>query len=146
MTVVLLLIGIIAAYVIGRSIGTEQIELAGLTDKIRNQLRYAQATAMKRSDTVWGFTCDTNQYWFFRTNTGNPELLPGEQNTQITLADLRIDSMTGFTLFFDRYGRPYTAYTDETANTPLGNILSITLQAGAQNRTIRVIPETGLVQ
>jgi len=45
MTVVLVLIGIIAAYVIGRSIGTEQIELAGLTDKIRNQIRYAQATA-----------------------------------------------------------------------------------------------------
>ena len=72
MTVVLVLIGIIAAYVIGRSIGTEQIELAGLTDKIRNQIRYAQATAMKRSDAVWGFTCDTNQYWSFRANTGNP--------------------------------------------------------------------------
>ena len=69
-TAVLVLMAIISAYVIGRSINTEQIDLAGQTDKIRNQIRYAQATAMKRSDAVWGITNDTNQYWMFRTNIG----------------------------------------------------------------------------
>jgi prepilin-type N-terminal cleavage/methylation domain-containing protein len=146
-TAVLVLMAIISAYVIGRSIGTEQIDLAGQTDKIRNQIRYAQSTAMKRSDAIWGITCDTNRYWMFQTNIGTPELLPGEQNTQINLSDLRIDSMAPpFTLFFDRLGKPYTAYTDETTNTPLANNLTLTISAGGQFRTITVIPETGLVQ
>jgi prepilin-type N-terminal cleavage/methylation domain-containing protein len=146
-TAVLVLMAIISAYVIGRSINTEQIDLAGQTDKIRNQIRYAQSTAMKRSDAIWGITGDTNQYWMFRTNIGTPELLPGEQNTQIAIADLGIDSMTpAFTLFFDRIGKPYTAYTDETTNTPLANNLTLTISDSGQSRTIRVIPETGLVQ
>ena len=146
-TVVLVLMAIISAYVIGRSINTEQIDLAAQTDKIRNQIRYAQSTAMKRSDAIWGITCDTNQYWMFNTNIGTPELLPGEQNMQINLSDLGIDSMApAFTLFFDRVGKPYTAYTDATTNTPLANNLTLTISAGVESRTIRVIPETGLVQ
>ena len=46
-TVVLVLMAVISAYVIGRSINIEQIDLAGQTDKIRTQIRYTQATAMK---------------------------------------------------------------------------------------------------
>ena len=146
-TAVLVLMAIISAYVIGRSIGTEQIDLAGQTDKIRNQIRYVQSTAMKRSDAIWGITCDTNQYWMFQTNILTPVLLPGEQNTQINLSDLGLDPMAlPFTLFFDRVGKPYTAYTDETTNTPLANNLTLTISAGAQSRTLTVIPETGLVQ
>ena len=144
-TVVLVLMAIISAYVIGRSINTEQIDLAAQTDKIRVQIRYAQAMAMKRSDAIWGITCDTNQYWLFQTNIGTPELLPGEQNAQITLSDLGVN-MSAFTLFFDRIGKPYTAYTDETTNTPLDSDLTITISAGGPSRTIRVIPETGLAQ
>ena len=147
-TVVLVLMAIISAYVIGRSINTEQIDLAAQTDKIRVQIRYAQAMAMKRSDAIWGITCDTNQYWLFQTNIGTPELLPGEQNAQITLSDLGVN-MSAFTLFFDRIGKPYSAYTDEATNEPLNNTdntLTINLTAGTQSRTIRVIPETGLAQ
>jgi prepilin-type N-terminal cleavage/methylation domain-containing protein len=145
-TVVLVLMAIISAYTIGRSINTEQIDLAGQTAKIRNQIRYTQATAMKQSDAIWGITSNTNQYWMFKSNTGTPEMLPGEQNTQITLAALGIDSLTAFALFFDRIGKPYTAYVDATNNTPLANPLTITVSAGAQSRSIRVLPETGLVQ
>ena len=150
-TVVLVLMAIIAAYVIGRSIGTEQMDLAAQTDKIRNQIRYVQSTAMKQSDAIWAITSNTNQYWMFKRDIGpplidTPEILPGERNTQITLADLGIDSLTSFTLFFDRLGKPYTAYTDATNNTPLGNPLTIVVSAGGQSRNIRVIPETGLVQ
>jgi prepilin-type N-terminal cleavage/methylation domain-containing protein len=93
-TAVLVLMAIISAYVIGRSINTEQIDLAGQTDKIRNQIRYVQSTAMKRSDAIWGITCDTNQYWMFQTNILTPVLLPGEQNTQINLSDLGLDRLT----------------------------------------------------
>ena len=55
--------------------------------------------------------------------------------------------MSAFTLFFDRFGRPYKAYTDETTNLPLdADELTITISAAGQTRTIRVHPETGLVQ
>ncbi len=156
-TVVLVLMAIISAYVIGRSINTEQIDLAGQTDKIRVQIRYAQAMAMKRSDRIWGIKFDTgtDQYWLFSVQipvTANDEdqainqiIFPGERNKKISLADLGIDDMTGFTLFFDRIGKPYTAFVDETGS-PLNSILEITLTAGGQTRKIYVNPETGLVQ
>ena len=150
-TVVLVLMAIIAAYAIGRSIGTGQIDLAAQISRIQDQIRYAQAMAMKQSDTIWGITSNTNQYWMFeRTSTtpitDTPVTLPGEQNAQITLSDLGIDSLTAFTLFFDRIGKPYTAYVDATTNTPLANPLTITASAGTQSRTFRVMPETGLVR
>ncbi len=159
-TVVLVLMAIISAYVIGRSINTEQIDLAAQTDKIRVQTRYAQAMAMKRSDAIWGIKCDTStdQYWLFSVQipvTANDEdqainqiTFPGERNKKISLADLGIDDMTGFTLFFDRIGKPYNAYTDEgdPSNAPLNSDLDITVSAGGRTRNIRVIPETGLVQ
>lgn len=150
-TVVLVLMAIISAYVIGRSIDTGQIDLAAQTDKIRNQIRYVQATAMKQSDTIWGIASNGSQYEMFKLDTSLPVpivpvILPGERNAQISVADLGIDSLSAFALFFDRIGKPYTAYVDETNNTPLANPLTISLSAGAQSRTLRVIPETGLVR
>ena len=149
-TVVLVLMAIIAAYVIGRSIGTQQIDLAAQTDKIRNQIRYAQSMAMKQSDEIWGITSNSNQYWMFKRVIGPPiidtlVIMPGEQNEQITLSDMGIDSLTNFILFFDRIGKPYTEY-DTTQKTSLDNPLTIVVSAGTQSRDIRVIPETGLVQ
>jgi len=66
MVVVLLLMGIIAATVLGRAITTSDLDLNSETDKIRNYLRYAQAEAMKRSNTVWGIKSAGNEYWLFR--------------------------------------------------------------------------------
>ena len=144
-TVVLVLMAIIAAYVIARGVTTDQVDVTGQTDRVRNQIRFAQSTAMKRSDAVWGITCDTNQYWMFSGSPATPETLPGEGNAQINLSDLGI-SLSAFTLFFDRIGKPYTAYTDEDNNTPLNNNLNITVSASGQNRTITVTPETGLLR
>ena len=148
LTVVLVLMAIIGAYVAGRSITTDQMYLAGQVDKIRNQIRYAQSTAMKRTDTVWGIHNNAGQYWFFQTDTGNPVLLPGEENAQITLAGLDVDTMTPdpFTIFFDGIGKPYTAYTSETVNTPLAATLVISVSAGGASKNIDIIPETGLAQ
>ncbi len=161
-TAVLVLMAIISAYVIGRSIGTEQIDLAGQTDKIRTQIRYAQAMAMKRSDSdqIWGIKFDpgTDQYWLFSVKipvAANDEDLPinqvtfpGEQNKKVSAADFGVDikPLAFPFLFFDRLGKPYTQYTDPTANDDLDNPLTITLSASGQDRTITVIPETGLVR
>jgi prepilin-type N-terminal cleavage/methylation domain-containing protein len=154
-TAVLVLMAIISAYVIGRSVSTESIDLAAQVDRIRNQIRYTQAAAMKQYDEtlkVWGLKCNAspNQYWLFEgqnpDNVSEQKNFPGEQNIKISLADRGIGSMTPFMLFFDRFGRPYTAYTDEITNIPLANPLTITISAAGQTRTIRVHPETGLVQ
>ena len=154
-TAVLVLMAIISAYVIGRSVSTESIDLAAQVDRIRNQIRYTQAAAMKQYDKdlkVWGLKCDAgaNEYWLFQgqnpDDAAEQKNFPGESDLKISLADRGVDSMTAFTLLFDRFGRPYTAYTDETTNVPLANPLTITISAAGQNRTIQVSPETGLAQ
>jgi prepilin-type N-terminal cleavage/methylation domain-containing protein len=133
-TAVLVLMAIISAYVIGRSVNTEQND-----------------ETLK----VWGLSYNkiSNQYWLFEGQDPNDiskqKKYPGEQNTKISLADRGIDSMnpTSFTLFFDRFGRPYTAYTDEITNAPLGpGLFPINISAAGQTRTIRVSPETGVAQ
>ena len=154
-TAVLVLMAIISAYVIGRSVTTGQFDLAAQTDRIRNQIRFTQSAAMKQYDDilkVWGFKCNAspNQYWLFEGN--NPDdvskqkHIPGEQDLKIDLAGRGVDSMTPFTLFFDRFGRPYSSYNSETDNELLTNPLTITVSADGQSRTIIVTPETGLVQ
>ena len=163
-TAVLVLMAIIAAYVIGRSITTEQIDLAGQTDKIRTQIRYAQAMGMKRSDAyeIWGikFDAGTDQYWlFFATipvDPGEPDLadqqvnFPGETNKKVSAAALKVDinPLASNILYFDRFGKPYTKYVDidDPTNEDLDAPLDINLTGGGQNRTITVFPETGLAQ
>jgi len=145
---VLVIMSIIAAGILVRTINTDQMDLMAQVAKIRNHIRYAQAMAMKRSDKNWGIKCDgSNAYWFFEgTNpddSANQLPFPGEISSQILLADINV-AMNGFELYFDKYGRPYTAYTDETINTPVatGNPLSITISGV----TLSVTPETGLIQ
>ncbi|MGD9052011.1 MAG: prepilin-type N-terminal cleavage/methylation domain-containing protein [Desulfobacterales bacterium] len=159
-TVVLVLMAIIAAYVIGRSVTTEQVDVVGLSDRIRNQIRYAQSAAMKQSHRIWGVKCDTgaSQYWLFSVESpvsagdenqaGNQRRFPGENNDVISFADLELDNLSpSFILFFDRIGKPYlNSYTDENTNSPLLNDFVITVSAGGEARTITVIPETGMVQ
>ena len=144
--VVLVLMAIVSAYAIGRSAGTQRMELAGQADKISNHIRYAQAMALKQSDTVWGITCDANDYSFFQTDTATLVMLPGETSNTISLSGLGV-GMDAFTLFFDNIGKPYTAYTDASTNTPVstGNPLEITITAGG-SMTLTITPETGLIQ
>ena len=147
--VVLVLMSIIAASVLIRGMDTDQIDMMAQAAKIRNHIRYAQAMAMKRSDTNWGIKCDgSTSYWFFKgtdpDDSANQLPLPGEKSSQILLADIDV-TVDGFELYFDKYGRPYTAYTDETSNTPVsaGNPFAITISGSV---TLSITPETGLIQ
>jgi prepilin-type N-terminal cleavage/methylation domain-containing protein len=150
MVVVLILMTIIAATVLGRSISTGDMDLNSETDKIRNHLRFAQAEAMKRSDTVWGIKSAGNEYWLFRTIAPdtNDVRLPGVAysgaSNRINEGDIGV-TVSDFTVFFDRIGKPYTAYTDESINTPLASQLTISVTA-SETRSITVTPETGLVR
>jgi prepilin-type N-terminal cleavage/methylation domain-containing protein len=156
-TVVVVLIGIIAAVLFARSISTDQINIVGQVDKIRNHIRYAQSMAMKHNATkgnategnvVWGFKSDglsAGRYWIFTgddpDNASNQVQLPGETAIKVSLPEAI--TMTAATIFFDKYGKPYSAYTDESNNTPLSSELAITVSGSLKNLTIT--PETGLI-
>jgi MSHA pilin protein MshC len=157
--VVLLLMSILAATVIGRSITTSNLDLSSAADKIRNQIRYAQAQAMKsayETYPVWGVKSAGTEYWVFRGM--NPDLsanevrVPGGDyagtGSRIKEADLG-STVSDFTVFFDRLGKPYTAYTsftDPNANTPLANQMQVNLTLGTETRIVAITPETGLVR
>jgi prepilin-type N-terminal cleavage/methylation domain-containing protein len=143
-TVVVILIGIIAAAVFARSISTDRINIVGEVDKIRNHIRYAQSMAMKRNE-VWVISCNATQYWLSDI-TLNPVPLPGATSDRISLAALGV-SMNAFAVYFDRLGIPYHSYTDEDTNTPVtpGNARIITISAGSESRTLTVTPQTGWV-
>jgi MSHA pilin protein MshC len=155
--VVLILMGIIAAYVMGRSLGTDDLDLTSQTDKIRGHIRYAQAEALKRSDKVWGIKFESGQYWLFRgttpDNAGDQVKLPGvdyaDGSSKVSLPTGVSLTATIPTLFFNRIGKPYSAYADyddDTKNTALASAATVTVTSGGQSRTISITPETGLVR
>lgn len=153
MVVVLILMTIIAATVLGRSIATSDIDLNSETDKIRNHLRFAQAEAMKRSDTAWGIKFDPGQseYWLFKgpnpDDVGEQVRLPGVSyaggSNKVGLPSGISVSTTldQNTVFFDRIGKPY----GPTAANAITAQKNVTISAG-ESRTITITPETGLVR
>ena len=155
--VVMLLMSIVTAVVLGRSITTSEIDVVGQTDKIRNHLRYAQAIALKRSDTVWGIQFAADKYRFFSgiSPQSNEILLPGGEYSGgdlfIKYADLGVSiTIAGLSpsgaVFFDRLGKPYDAYTDATTNSPLTAPAVIFVSAAGESRFIQISPETGFIQ
>jgi MSHA pilin protein MshC len=145
--VVLVLISIIAAVVFTRSITTSQINFVGQTDKIRNQIRYAQSLAMKRGET-WGIKCDGNFYWLFNWkkifDDNKAIKLPGEENDKMSLASLGI-TMNGYTLFFKKYGVPYQTSPNSPVTLASPLHINITSVGSSQSVTFNVTPETGLL-
>jgi len=147
-TVVAVLIGIIAAVVFARSISTDQINVVGQVDKIRNHIRYAQSMAMKRNE-VWVISFNATQYWLSDI-TLNPVKLPGVTTATISLTDLGV-SITGnaFAVYFDPLGIPYHFVDEDNDdnNNPItpGNPRTITISAGSESQTLTVTPQTGLV-
>lgn len=153
MVVVLLLMTIIAATVLGRSIGTSELDLNSETDKIRNHLRFAQAEAMKRSNTVWGikFNPAQSEYWLFRgttpDNDGDQVRLPGVIYTgtsnKVSLpSGISIaTTLDQNTVFFNSIGKPYSP----DAVTAVTTQKSVTVTSG-ETRSITIAPETGLIR
>ena len=149
MVVVLLLMGIIAATLLSRSISTGDMNLNSETDKIRNHLRYAQAQAMKRSDTVWGIKFEAGQYWLFRDS--NPDdvnkqaRFPGVDyagsSNQVTLPSgvSLTTNLTGNVVLFNRLGKPYSP-------DPITELNIQRQVAVAGGQPITITPETGLIR
>ena len=149
---VLVIIGVLAAVLIPRMSSTSQFDLTANADVMKNQLLYAQGMAMKQG-TVGGIKCDGSNYWLFKTNSPDDAasqlLLPGEDAIKVSLSNKKITS-TAFTLFFDFAGRPYTAYTDSSVNTPVDAdnqlVITVGVPSGPATITITITPETGFIQ
>ena len=105
---------------------------------------------------IFGIKCDTNFYWMFKgiDPDSNIMWLPDNQDyntnndNKLDLNKKKVDTASAFTLFFDHRGIPYSAYTDETSNTPLSSDLSINLTpdgAGSPIETITVTQHTGFI-
>lgn len=157
MIAVLLLIGIVATVIIGRYLSIQNIELMARVDTVRNHVRYAQAMAMKRNNMFWGIKCDGTAYWLFRTddpdNAAEPDSpdnkvnLPGEKTNSVSLSTIgeisvSFTNMGAFTLYFDRYGKPYTYDTSTIIPVSAANPLSIQIDS----KTLNITPETGFMQ
>lgn len=158
---VLLILGILAAVVYSRWTSFDAEVYTG-ADALKTHLRYAQTQAMNRNPnteantkTVMGITYESNsnRYWLFNgIDKTNIELLPDDAqytaaDRKINLAEKKIKFNTGFTLYFDDHGIPYTSYTSSTSNAPLVNTLTINVSglSGGQSVPVRVTPRTGFV-
>ncbi|MDP3426419.1 MAG: type II secretion system protein [Humidesulfovibrio sp.] len=151
---VIVILGILALVATSGS-GTGTLggaELARVAE-LRGQVRYVQLRAMK-TGAVWGLRFNAANYWAFNgtdpTNDDALFSLPGESNATITLTGKGITAMTlptgpPYTIFFDGFGIPYTAYTSASTNTKLSAPAAIGIMAGGRTGTLTITPETGYV-
>jgi len=159
---VLVILGILSAIAVSRSVNYNTEVYTG-ADALKAHLRYAQTMAMNSSPTtagapvVWGMSGTANSYWLFEGNDPSNAVtyirLPEEEDfihpdRTIDLTRKKIKLASGFTIFFDQRGIPYSAYTSATANTPLAAVLTINVQplnAAAPSVAITLTPLTGYV-
>ena len=152
----MLIIVIVSAIIITRSRDLST-GLISQTEIMKTHLRYAQTLAMSAGGSdVYGIKCSAtpNEYWLFRGT--NPEsdivqltddaLYDIDDDDKLDLAEKDIQA-GAFTVFFDGRGIPYSAYTDESTNTPLSTDLTITITpaGGGSSQTITITELTGFI-
>jgi len=160
---VLVILGILVAVAVSRAKNYDTETVYAGTDALKVHLRYAQTMAMNRTpdidapdtETIMGLKYDAaaNQYWLFKgTNTGDIHFLPDDSkyvtnDGKINLTAKKIRLNSGFTIYFDNYGIPYTAYTSSTTNTLLANELAIVAASlsGSFSKSLTITPLTGFI-
>jgi len=155
--VVLVILMIVGTVIVSQS-GTYSTDLVTQTEILKTHLRYAQAMGMGGSDDdhVFGIKCDTQYYWMFKgaDPDSNIVMLLDDQryNTnndgKLDLSRKQIDINSGFTIFFDARGIPYSAYANGSSNTPLDSDFNITVTPDGETsptETITITQHTGFV-
>ncbi|MEW5725118.1 MAG: type II secretion system protein [Thermodesulfobacteriota bacterium] len=151
-TAVLLLLGIVSAVILYQAGDTGVAKVAGQTEALKSQLRYAQSRAMN-SNVRYGLHFDTSggitTYNLYRVNTsvpGNEEALAmAGQDVSITLpGGVYVSSPSGeFYVSFDDWGAPYQGHNPAS---PLSSTLTLTVSGpDADSRTITIHPRTGFI-
>lgn len=153
---VMVIIVIVSTIIITRSRDLST-GLISQTDIMKTHLRYAQTLAMSAGGSdVFGIRCVAapNEYWLFRGPDPNSNILKLTDDASYDIdGDDKLDlapkniQVGAFTVFFDHRGIPYSAYTDESTNTPLSPDLVITVQpsGGGSSQTITITELTGFI-
>lgn len=161
---VVVLVGILAAVVVGKlqSFGDQNtIEVVNL---LKNQLRAVQLEAMKKGGTAatnftfQGLQFDATGYRWIKQQTNGTfvtdAILPSESTANVLYSDKNNVTITtpiaggttnSFTIFFDSLGIPYTGTTPATATAITGNLI-LTISAGSFSATLQLSEETGFIQ
>ncbi len=155
LVLVILLIGILAAFVGPRFFDLKVFQARGLHDEALSILRYAQKTAVAQRRSVYvNFSVDVNLQATSITacyanadpcsvadGVPNPY---GEKPFTVT-AGSGVGFAPSTSLFFDALGRPYNA-ADTIPISTFATNLSISITSGGVSRTISVERETGYVR
>ena len=146
---VMIVMGIISAFVIGRAMEDEPVLIAQ-KEVLKVHLRYAQSRAMNstldygiRSDNTGGGT-----YWLFSYNgtTSTRVHFPGEELDHIGLGTLGLSINPDIIVSFNSKGIPYTDFnTDNEAHLQTGD-RTLTLSSGSANESITITQNTGFIQ
>lgn len=157
--VILMIIGILAAFTVPRLFTTNVFEARGYYDYVVNTVRYAQKTAVAQRRLV---------YVKMNTGTGQVSLCfadhaavactvqvpkptgetPYTVDAPSGVALSLSPSLTNNTMFFDGRGRPYDsadAVPTEISSTSTFGTLTVTITGGEATRTFTVEKESGHV-
>ena len=140
---VMIVMGIISAFVIGRAMEDEPVLIAQ-KEVLKVHLRYAQSRGMNSNDN-YGIQTDGNIYWLFRVSGTNRVNFPGEQLNHIDLAAIGLSlsmGAEGNIVSFDSRGIPYT----DNAGTLQATDRTLTLSSGSNNESITITKNTGFIQ
>jgi prepilin-type N-terminal cleavage/methylation domain-containing protein len=106
--VVLMLIGILSAFILSKSMNSES-ETIGNREVIKNHITYSQLMAMK-SNTVCGINFNGSTYSIFRNGSTSDKItLPNNTGTDFPIA-AGLGTTTEI-IYFNLWGAPYTDIT-----------------------------------
>ncbi|MCD6486680.1 MAG: type II secretion system protein [Syntrophobacterales bacterium] len=138
---VLVLIGIISAYVVVRATGPSP-DLVARTESLKSHLRYAQMKSMS-SNNVWGISAAGNSYWLFTNgDTTQSRQLPGEDGLNVNFSDYHLSVSPFICSFEPKWGSPCS---DAPATARLTVVASINVSDGTESKSINITPYTGFI-
>ncbi len=136
---ILVIVGIMGAFVISRVLNIDDIKSHNELDMLKSNLRYAQYRALNDIPPVkWGIRINGNSYTLIRNSSGDgatfdsPYMLPSESSTTHSLAPF---TATQVNVLFDEFGIPYLSANKLTADA--------TINLGSKSLIVKA--ETGFI-
>jgi MSHA pilin protein MshC len=144
LALVLVMVGVLAVFAAPRLFTAQSITLPAVAAQVAASIRYTQSLAMSRGQRYRiNFAAGTYQ---ITDMGGAPIVQPLTASTAaVSVAPATLTGfnppLTGGYVAFDGKGQPYVS-----ATTPLAGTATITLTAGTEVATVRILPETGHVR
>ncbi|MBF0225587.1 MAG: type II secretion system protein [Desulfobacterales bacterium] len=131
--VVVLLIGILSSFIIGRSMDN-YAELISEAETLKAHLRYAQYLSLVNDVNFWGINLNANSYSFERNGAATNVFLPGENSPVHTITSGIVVSSGIGHISFDNWGSTGTSNT------------VITLSSSSNNYQVIITKNTGFIE